>query len=148
MPALSSTQLLACSRERAFEALSDGSQIVQWWGPDGFTSTTESFDFRPGGTWTVTLHGPDGTDYPNFYRFLAVEAPGRAVIEHPDPAHFFVLTVSFDEVPGGTQVTWRQDFPDAAHFEEVKDFVTGANQQVLARLAAVVTGSGASATRS
>jgi uncharacterized protein YndB with AHSA1/START domain len=137
MPSLSSTHLLPCSPERAFQALADIEQLVRWWGPDGFTSTSTAFDFRPGGTWTVTLHGPDGTDYPNFYRFLELEAPKRAVIEHPDPAHFFVLTVGFDGVPGGTQVTWHQEFPDAAHFEEVKDFVAGANQQVLARLATV-----------
>jgi uncharacterized protein YndB with AHSA1/START domain len=87
MPELVSTRLLPCTPERAFAALSDVDQIVQWWGPDGFTSTSESFDFRPGGAWTMVMHGPDGTDSPKRYRLLTIEAPARAVVEHPDPAH-------------------------------------------------------------
>jgi uncharacterized protein YndB with AHSA1/START domain len=137
MPELVSTRLLPVSRDRAFTALCDIDQLVRWWGPDGFTSTSESFDFRPGGTWTVVLHGPDGTDYPNLYRFVAIEPPARAVLEHPGDPHWFELTIAFDEAPGGTQVTWRQRFDDEAHFAEIKDFVAAANEQVLARLAAV-----------
>jgi uncharacterized protein YndB with AHSA1/START domain len=138
MPELVSTRLLPCAPERAFDALSDVDQLVRWWGPEGFTSTSESFDFRPGGTWTMVMHGPDGTDYPNLYRFAAIEAPGRAVVERPDPAHRFELTITFDAAPGGTRVTWRQFFDSESHFAEIKDFVAGANEQVLDRLLAVV----------
>lgn len=138
MPELISTRLLPCSPERAFAALSDVDQLVQWWGPDGFTSTSERFDFRPGGTWTMVMHGPDGTDHPNLYRFLAIEAPSRAVVEHPHEVHHFELTIAFDEAPGGTQVTWRQHFGSEQHFAEVQDICAVANEQVLARLAAVV----------
>lgn len=139
MPELVSTHWIPVPRDRAFAALSTLEQLVRWWGPDGFTSTSEAFDFRPGGSWTVVLHGPDGKDYPNFYRFLAIEAPGRVVVEHPDPAHWFELTISLDEAPSGTQVTWRQRFDDEDHFAQVKDFVADANRQVLARLEAVAT---------
>jgi uncharacterized protein YndB with AHSA1/START domain len=139
MSELVSTRLLPVPRERAFAALSDLGQLVQWWGPDGFSSTSEAFDFRPGGSWTMVMHGPDGTDYPNFYRFCKIEAPARVVLERPDPAHCFELTIAFDEAPGGTQLTWRQRFDDEAHFAEVKDFVAAANQQVLSRLEAVLT---------
>jgi uncharacterized protein YndB with AHSA1/START domain len=132
------TRLLPVPRERAFAALSDLDQLVQWWGPDGFSSTSEAFDFSPGGSWTMVMHGPDGTDYPNFYRFCAIEAPAHVVLERPDPAHCFELTIAFDEAPGGTQLTWRQRFDDEAHFAEIKDFVSAANQQVLSRLEAVL----------
>jgi uncharacterized protein YndB with AHSA1/START domain len=135
---LVSTRLLPVSRERAFEALHDVDQLVQWWGPDGFTSTSESFDFRPGGTWTMVMHGPDGTDYPNLYRFLTIEAPAQVVVEHPQDPHWFELTIAFDEAPGGTLLTWRQRFDSEAHFAEIKEFVADANEQVLARLEAVV----------
>ena len=139
MPEIVSTRLLPCSRERAFAALSDVEQLVRWWGPDGFTSTSEAFDFRPGGSWNVVLHGPDGADYPNLYHFHAIEAPSRAVIEHPDPAHWFELTVTFDETPTGTLVTWRQRFNSDEHFAAIKDLVSAANPQVLARLEAIAT---------
>ncbi|MFN3431359.1 MAG: SRPBCC domain-containing protein [Candidatus Sericytochromatia bacterium] len=140
MPELVSTRLLPVSRERAFAALSDLDQLVRWWGPDGFTSTSEAFDFSPGGAWTMVLHGPDGTDYPNLYNFTAIEPPARAVVEHPHEVHWFELTIAFDEAPGGTQVIWRQRFDDEAHFAEIKDVVAAANDQVLARLEAVVAG--------
>jgi uncharacterized protein YndB with AHSA1/START domain len=29
-------------------------------GPDGFSTTTSQFDFRPGGVWCFVMHGPDG----------------------------------------------------------------------------------------
>ncbi|MNS24117.1 hypothetical protein D3C72_559510 [compost metagenome] len=138
MPELVSTRLLPCSPERAFAALSDVEQLVRWWGPDGFTSTSERFDFRPGGAWTMVMHGPDGTDYPNLYRFVAIEPAVRAVLEHPGDPHWFELTIAFEEAPNGTRLTWRQRFEDEAHFAEIKDFVATANEQVLARLAAVV----------
>jgi uncharacterized protein YndB with AHSA1/START domain len=137
-PELVCTRLLPFPRERAFAALSDVDQLVHWWGPDGFTSTSEAFDFRPGGSWTMVMHGPDGTDYPNLYHFHEIDAPARVVMEHPDPAHWFKLTVGLDEVPGGTLLTWCQRFNSEEHLAQVKDFVTAANEQVLARLEAVL----------
>jgi uncharacterized protein YndB with AHSA1/START domain len=137
---LVASRLLPHPRERAFAALSTLDQLLRWWGPDGFTSTSEAFDFRPGGSWKMVMHGPDGTDYPNLYLFHVLEAPARAVVEHPDPAHWFELTISYDEAPGGTLLTWHQRFNDAAHFAEIKEFVALANQQVLNRLEAVLAG--------
>lgn len=139
MPELVSTRVLPIPRERAFAALRELDQVIQWWGPDGFTSTSEAFDFREGGRWTMVLHGPDGTAYPNVYTFEAIDAPARVVIEHPHEVHWFELTITYDEVPGGTEVTWRQRFDDEAHFAEIKDMVAAANEQVLARMAAVAT---------
>lgn len=139
MPELVATRLIPVPRERAFAALTDLDQLVRWWGPDGFTSTSEAFDFRVGGRWTMVLHGPDGQDYPNVYTFEAIEAPARVVLEHPHEVHWFELTIAFDEAPDGTRVTWRQRFDDEAHFAEIKDFVAAANEQVLARLAAVAS---------
>lgn len=139
MPDVVQTCLLPCSPERAFAALSDLDQLVRWWGPHGFTSTSDTIDFRPGGGWTMTLHGPDGTAYPNFYRFVTIEPPFLAVIEHPDPAHHFVSTYTFEEAPGGTHLTWRQHFDSEAHFAEIRAMVEAANPQLLERLTAVVT---------
>lgn len=138
MPELVATRLLPVPRERAFAALSDLDQLVRWWGPEGFTSTSEAFDFRPGGSWTMVMHGPDGARYPNLYVFREIEVPARVVVEHPDPAHRFELTIALDEAPGGTQLTWRQRFDSPEHFAEIKDFVATANQQVLTRLEAVL----------
>ena len=37
-------------------------------GRRAFTTTTHSMDFRPGGSWCYTMHGPDGRDYRKSHR--------------------------------------------------------------------------------
>lgn len=137
-PALESAIQLAVPPARAFEAFTDVEQLVRWWGPDGFTATSHAFDFREGGSWDMTMHGPDGTDYPNLYRYHVIESPARVVVEHPDPAHWFEATATLEPADGGTRLTWRQRFDSEEHLAEIKDFLTIANAQLLARLKAVV----------
>jgi uncharacterized protein YndB with AHSA1/START domain len=50
-------------RRFVFEAWTQERHISRWLGPDGFTNTTHRFEFRVGGVWEFTMHGPDGTDY-------------------------------------------------------------------------------------
>src|SRR5512138_1947517 len=69
-------------RERVFGAFSDPSRLARWWGPKGFTSTFHEFDMRPGGAWRITLHGPDGADYPSESVFVDVVRPARIVFRH------------------------------------------------------------------
>jgi hypothetical protein len=52
-------------RDLVFDAWTDPKHLAQWWGPNGFTTTTMSFDLRPGGVWRFVMHGPDGRDYQN-----------------------------------------------------------------------------------
>ena len=62
------TRIYDAPLEAVWDAWTDPEQVAQWWGPRGFTLTTHSKDLRPGGTWRYTMHGPDGTDYPNTTR--------------------------------------------------------------------------------
>jgi Activator of Hsp90 ATPase homolog 1-like protein len=55
-------------RRLVFEAYTDVRHLSRWWGPDGFTTTTHAFEFRPGGVWEFTMHGPDGADAIRQYR--------------------------------------------------------------------------------
>lgn len=50
-------------RELVFEAFTQVRHLSRWWGPEGFSTTTRSFEFRVGGAWDFVMHGPDGTDY-------------------------------------------------------------------------------------
>jgi hypothetical protein len=58
------TKFFPVSPATLFAAMSDPNCIAKWWGPDGFTNTIHIYDFVPGGSWQLTMHGPDGTDYP------------------------------------------------------------------------------------
>jgi uncharacterized protein YndB with AHSA1/START domain len=59
------SRVLDAPRELVFKAFTDPQHLAAWWGPDGFSLTTHSFDFRVGGVWRFVMHGPDGRDYQN-----------------------------------------------------------------------------------
>ena len=132
-------------RELVFSAFTDAKHLSQWWGPDGFSTTTSAFDFRPGGRWRYVMHGPDGRDYQNLVTFEEIVHPERIVYRHgggePDmePVQFRT-TITFDDLGGKTRLTWRSDFPSAAERDRVvKDHGAAKGlEQNLARLAEFV----------
>lgn len=130
--------------EAVYAACADPARIARWWGPAGFTNTIHTFDFRPGGEWKLTMHGPDGKDFPNESRFTRLEAARVFEIEHLN-GHHFVLTLTFTPVDGGTRVDWRQAFDTAAHYQGLATFVAQANEQNLDRLQEEVARIGAPA---
>jgi uncharacterized protein YndB with AHSA1/START domain len=73
------TRVFDAPCELVFDAMADPKQVVQWWGPIGFTTTIHGMDVRTGGVWRHTMHGPDGTDYPNKSIFIEVVRPERIV---------------------------------------------------------------------
>jgi uncharacterized protein YndB with AHSA1/START domain len=124
-------------RERVFKAFSDPAHLARWWGPNGFTSTFDEFDLRPGGAWRFVMHGPDGANYPNESVFVEVVEPERIVFEHMSQ-HHFQLTITFDARGAKTLVGWRQVFDTEAERQRVAKVVVEANEQNLDRLAAEV----------
>jgi uncharacterized protein YndB with AHSA1/START domain len=132
------SRLIDAPRERVFRAFSEPHHLARWWGPDGFSSTFEVFEFRPGGIWRFVMHGPDGTNYPNESVFREVVVPERVVFEHLSEGHHFFMTITFTAHDNRTVVCWRQVFDTAAHKQRIAAFVEQANEQNLDRLAAEV----------
>jgi uncharacterized protein YndB with AHSA1/START domain len=139
------SRTFAAPRQLVWEAWTDPAQVGIWWGPNGFTTTTHEMDVRPGGMWVYDMHGPDGTTYPNWIRYLEIEAPRRLVYDHGGRHHEevqFRVTVDFAEQEGRTTVTMRSVFPT----REARDTVVqryGAiegGEQHLAHLEAHVAG--------
>lgn len=112
-------------RELVWQVWTDPRHVVKWWGPNGFTTTIEKMDVRPGGEWKHVMHGPDGTDYPNHSVFQEVVKPERIVYSHGgskpgDPGVSFVSTWTFEALPGNrTRLTMRGVFPSAAERDRV-----------------------------
>lgn len=130
---------LASVREKVFAAHGDPEVLARWWGPKGFRNTFEHFDFRPGGEWRFTMHGPDGKDYPIRKRFLEIVAGERIVLLNDQEQHRFTLTMSFTDAPGGaTHVEWRMQFPPGSDDEALRNFLQQANEENLDRLAATL----------
>lgn len=109
-----------------WDAWVDPKQAGQWWGPRGFTLTTKQKDVKTGGTWTYTMHGPDGTDWPNVTKFLEVEKYSRMVYDHggnENQPPMFRVTVNFTEVGGKTKMEMTMALPTAEAAAEAKKFI-------------------------
>lgn len=131
------TRLLNAPRELVFEAWTKPEHVVHWWGPNGFTTTIKEMDVKPGGVWNFIMHGPDGTDYPNFVEFHEVIKPELLVYSHGsdqtnDPRRFEVM-VTFEAQGNKTALTLRSRLLS----KEAKDFavreikaIEGGNQTI------------------
>ena len=71
------TRLYSAPLKDVWEAYTDPAKAQRWWGPRGFTLTTHRKDFKIGGSWAYTMHGPDGKDYPNWCEFIEIVKPEK-----------------------------------------------------------------------
>jgi uncharacterized protein YndB with AHSA1/START domain len=139
---ISITRMIEAPRELVFDAWTSNEHLEQWWGPNGFTLTTDEIDVRPGGRWVFTMHGPDGTDYPNEIVYEEVRRPELITFEHGgggDPTFRGVIT--FDDFIGNTVLTMRSVFQTKELMDELVERVgaiEGGNQ-TLDRLVGYVT---------
>lgn len=152
---IETVRIVAAPPAVVWRAWTDPQHLAKWYGPSGFTTTTQSHDLRVGGQWRFTMHGPDGRDYANVVTFLELRAPERIVYRHGGAVEgepvLFTTTVTIEPLPDAperTKVTLRAVFPDAnarAHVIRTVDAAEG-GKQTLARLAALAealaTGSG------
>lgn len=117
------TRTVDAPRELVWEAWTNPEHAAQWWGPNGFTTTTKSFELRVGGAWRFVMHGPDGTDYPNNIVFREIVKPERLVYDHGDEsdADGFHTIVTFTEEGGKTRVRMMATFPSVAARNEVAE---------------------------
>jgi uncharacterized protein YndB with AHSA1/START domain len=107
---ITETRIVNASRELLWKVWTEPAHITQWWGPNGFTNTTEKMDVRPGGEWPHVMHGPDGRNYPNRIVYREVVKPERLVYDHISTPHHRT-TVTFEDIGGGkTKLTMTMIF--------------------------------------
>ena len=110
------TRTFAAPCDLVFATWTDQRHIGQWWGPKGFRTTTAQMDVRPGGLWVYTMHGPDGTDYPNWIRYTVIDRPHRLEYDHGSELGtptWFHTVVTFTAQGNLTRVTMTSVFPTA-----------------------------------
>lgn len=137
------TRLVDAPRERVWHAWTEPRHLEQWWGPDGFSVTTQEIDVREGGTWRFIMHGPDGRDYPNHIVFTELKEPERICHDHggdgKDGAevHFKAVITFEEQLHGKTLITMKSIFRSAterAHVVKEYGAIEGGNQ-TLGRMA-------------
>lgn len=141
------TRVIQAPRELVFEAFTDVRHLSRWWGPEGFTTTTSAFEFRAGGEWVFVMHGPDGTDYPEWISWTEIVPPERIALLHgasrgdPDA---FESVLTFAAEGAATRLEMRTVFPTRELRDEAVERYGAieSGQQTLGKLAAYVTGKG------
>jgi len=139
-PTIVITRTVDAPRALVWTAWTDPRHIAQWWGPNGFRTTIQAMEVKPGGIWRFIMHGPDGTDYPNKIVYREVKKPERLVYDHSgaegSEMHIFQATVTFAERNGTTEITMASTFPSvAARDGELKFGAVEGGRQTLDRLA-------------
>lgn len=137
------SRVIHAPRELVFEAFTDVRHLSRWWGPDGFTTTTRAFEFRVGGVWDFTMHGPDGTDYPEWITWTELTPPERIAMlhgEHRDDPDAFESVLTFTAHGETTRIEMRTVFPTEEQRDEAveKYGAIEGGRQTLGNLAAYV----------
>jgi uncharacterized protein YndB with AHSA1/START domain len=120
------TRVFDAPVQAVWDAWTDPAQTAQWWGPRGFTLTTHSKELKPGGSWRYTMHGPDGTDYPNVTHYFEVEPCAKLVYDHganDNQPPLFHVTVLFSESAGKTRMEMTMALPTPEAAEETRKFI-------------------------
>jgi uncharacterized protein YndB with AHSA1/START domain len=100
-----------------WEAFTKPEHVANWWGPNGFTNTIYTMDFRPGGLWELVMHGPDGTNYKNKSIFKEIVVNKKIVFDHFNPD--FITTIEFEEHGEQTYISWHMLFNTVEEFIQV-----------------------------
>jgi len=103
--------------ELVWEVWTNPEHIKNWWGPNGFTTTIHKMDVVKNGEWLLTLHGPDGKDYPNKSIFQEIIFRKKIVFRHFNPN--FITTVNFEPNGNQTLMEWHMLFESQETFETV-----------------------------
>jgi uncharacterized protein YndB with AHSA1/START domain len=137
------SRVIDAPRELVFEAFTEVRHLSRWWGPDGFSTTTRSFEFRVGGEWDFAMHGPDGTDYPEWITWTEIVPPERIALLHGecrgDP-NAFESVLTFEASGAATRIEMRTLFPTRDLRDEAveKYHAVEGGEQTLGHLATYV----------
>jgi uncharacterized protein YndB with AHSA1/START domain len=138
---------LAAPPELVWRALTDPTLLARWWGPTGFHTETHSHELRVGGSWRLTMVGPDGHRYANHAVFEVIEPQARLVLRYVDepgvePAQH-VTTLQLEPLDGGRtrfSLILRFATPELRALVAERYGAVAGGEQTLSRLAALLEG--------
>lgn len=124
-----STRVFNAPRELLFRAWSEPEHLKNWWGPAGFTNTFHEFDFRVGGRWRFTMHGPEKGNYENDCEFIQIDPPALIAWKRYSQPLFKVVAVFETLTTDRTKLVFNMLFDDEATCRKMKPFVVDKNEE-------------------
>ena len=128
------TRIFNFPRQLVWKAWTDPDHLKKWWGPNGFTNTFHIFDFKVGGRWIFTMHGPEKGNYQNECTFLVIREPELLIWDRQSKP-LFQVEVVFNEIDKDkTRVTFKQKFKSEEECNKLRKFVPEKNEENMDRL--------------
>ena len=90
--------------ERVWAAWSEEKLVKKWWGPKGFTCPVAKIDFRVGGKYLSSMHGPKGSEWDR-------DMYSTGVYKEIIPIKKIVCTDSFSDKEGNVISATEIGFP-------------------------------------
>lgn len=117
-----------------YKAWSAPEHLKNWWGPMGFSNTFHEFDFRPGGRWRFTMHGPEKGNYENECEFMEIK-PHHHITWKRHSQPFFNIVAQFESLSGhSTQLFFRMQFATPEACSKLRPYVVDKNEENFDRL--------------
>lgn len=123
------SRILNFPQKLVFEAWSNPEHLKNWWGPKGFTNTFHVFDFREGGKWTFTMHGPEQGNYENDVEFIKIDEPNLIAWKRYSKPLFQILTTFEAISENETKVVFKMLFETAEECQKLKPYVVDKNEE-------------------
>lgn len=145
-PTVTMEREIAAAPSAVYRAFTDPDAMKLWYGPNGFTITVLSMDFRVGGLYRFIMHGPDGTDYPSRHEFREIVPDAKLAYRHGsdfdnDPDAFDVAVTFAPSGTNSTLLTMRSTFSSIEARNAVMKFnAVELGRQTVEKLAAFVEG--------
>ena len=109
-PALVLRRTYAAPRKRVFDAWTKPELAMKFLGPGEHTVPNVEMDVRTGGTYRIAMQRPEGDTWYASGTYRDVSPPKRLSMtwrweeDKPEDEHETLLTLEFNEVPGGTEL--------------------------------------------
>ena len=116
---LTVSRVVEAPPERVYEAFVDPDELAEWYHPPGFGAEVHDFDATEGGSYRITMAGqtPETEEHAHTYdgNFEVLE-PGQRIVQRetpPDAGGEMMVTITFEDVADGTEVTVTLEIPAA-----------------------------------
>lgn len=117
-----------------WRAWTEPALVKRWFGPDCFEVTGTAMDLRPGGRWTLSFRGRDGSQFDgqvfdHGYTFREIVPGRRLMMTEAWPDMEFLVTCEVAPKDDGALVTFRALFASAAERQAAAErgMLAGAN---------------------
>ena len=106
------TRTFAAAPEAVFDAWMVRDEWQAWVGPEGLNCEVPQMEPRVGGAYRIIMRRTDGQTMPVAGVFKLIERPTHFAFTwgwENDPGRQSLITITLKAVPGGTEMTFRQE---------------------------------------